>query len=221
MCQAQNDVTAGPGVVEGRYHRLRNGADRETHAGLGAVVPPTLQVGMARQDEVGHRGGLIQETGQADNERNFCHRLFEASGRGQVKHRVGAVDNQYFDLAVAGILGELAQHAITCLARMRGGTKSGRRIKQQTTAFAQVSHQVIERVNRNQGSDAVTAITGRSATDGQAWLGIGKGISQSGDGVWRYTGLVCHPAYRVRPQRCNPVFTIIPCIAAFGNNVVG
>ena len=159
-------VAEGQRVVEPVDGRLLEGDRPVSGAGVGYVGAPLLKRRVAGQDEIGERGRLVQEAGEADDRPDVPKRFAGAERARQTVVDIGVAHQEHVDRAGAHVADQLLPLA---QRRRDDARRLARRVEDEPAAVRRVhgADQMVERVDGGEVEEAVGIRAGRAAADGE------------------------------------------------------
>ena len=142
-------------------HRLHDRLHQSANPRAGLMVSPGFERRVNREDEIGSRGRLVREAGEAHDERHSRQRGGEARGRWQREQRVHIVQDQQLDPVPVHGVDEVEHVPIGArLAHARIGTEHDGR--------ADIAGDVVQKIHRHLHGRGIGIARRRAPTDREA-----------------------------------------------------
>ena len=90
----QHDIGRVARIMKRLRDRLRDAKASKAGQVRHLVVLPPLQIGLVRQNEIGHAARLVEERGETDDERDLFHRLSQRLFCRMIGQRIGREEKQ-------------------------------------------------------------------------------------------------------------------------------
>ena len=169
-----------PALEEGAHHRLLEAYHLVAGPRRGNVAAPVFQVVVLRQNQVGHRGGVVHESREAEDKGHVVAGVPESGGVRQAVHGVGTLDHQHLHVALLHLGDQLLPVIERCgLGRGREALDGRGRVGDDAAIPAETADEMVQRVDRREIEQPVGVRRRAAAADGKPVAGGREVVSDS------------------------------------------